>query len=253
MDIATRLAWKPHDKNLLEVFYLATLLTDIPSLACDPNPLLPRHITYLQKALDVTRGVRCLARDVAKFGDAREYVWSLLFDSVFVATHTLEEEPQHERALLYGSVLCSRLQHWGKPWPPEEWKPLLDEIQNSVTIRPEKVVVPSAQESDSKTEESGLKRVPSGLVNIVSALLFLVVSLGAVAIFLRNLIGVTWQQILASFIILSVLIIAALALLGLVKGRDALNALMEMFSALFARKEKPSSSSEKTNNEKSDE
>ena len=84
----------------------------------------------LRKAFNVIRGLRQIAQNITKFNDFREYVWSLLFDAVFVATHTEEGEPQHERALLYGSVLCSRLQHWGEAWPPEEWKPVLAGIQS---------------------------------------------------------------------------------------------------------------------------
>lgn len=121
VDILTRLAWKTDDIDIKDFFRLITHLADQHCPGEDFNPTTQLKNHELRKAFHVITGLRSLAREATNFSDFREYIWGLLFDSVFVATHTAEEDPQHERSLLYGSVLCSRLQHWEEPWPPAEW------------------------------------------------------------------------------------------------------------------------------------
>jgi CheY-like chemotaxis protein len=128
VDILTRLAWKTDDIDINEFFYLLTCLADLHYSEENPDAVNQLENHELRKAFLVVAGLRSLAREVTKFGDFREYIWSLLFDSVFVATHTAEEDPQHERSLLYCSVLCSRLQEWGKAWPPQSWASTLTSI-----------------------------------------------------------------------------------------------------------------------------
>jgi CheY-like chemotaxis protein len=263
IDIVTRLAWKKDHKELKEPFLLITHLVDphYPGEDSEPADLL--NDPELRKAFNVISGLRQIAQDTTRFDDFREYIWSLLFDAVFVVTHTPEGDPQHERALLYGSVLCSRLQQWGKVWPPEEWKPFLAGVQGPVEIIPAKIASTSLQENSEnvqepsrKITESAIKRLPLPIMNIVGASVFIVIGTVMIMALLRvmSLSDSTWQQILAVFVFLSLLTIIALALLGLVKGPTALDAIMKMFPTLFSREirssDKESLPSGDTNNDK---
>jgi hypothetical protein len=76
--------------------------------------------------VDFINRLRILAREVSHFDDLREYLWGLLCHTIFVS-HIYKErgkEAEHDRAMLFGSVICRRLDEWGgrHPWPPEEWK-----------------------------------------------------------------------------------------------------------------------------------
>lgn len=82
-----------------------------------PDNTLPDALTHhpeASKALGVIKTLRQLAWQKAGPFEKREYLWGLLFDSVFSATlqapDTKQHQALHERTLLLGSLLCERLE-----------------------------------------------------------------------------------------------------------------------------------------------
>jgi CheY-like chemotaxis protein len=81
----------------------------------------------IQKALQTISLLRSLALQCTGICDARQYLLGLLFNTLFRATIN-NNEKYHERqsrALTLASIFCHRLDHWNTTWPPEEWKPIL--------------------------------------------------------------------------------------------------------------------------------
>jgi FixJ family two-component response regulator len=78
----------------------------------------------LLKTIDVIRKLACKC---SKIMDAREYLLCLFFNTVFRATITQAQtqEKSQKRAFMLASILCSRLERWNDPWPPQIWKDLL--------------------------------------------------------------------------------------------------------------------------------
>jgi CheY-like chemotaxis protein len=124
VDVVTRLLPLP-EMDLSLLYELAVVLVE-PSEPTAPfrptKKLLANPDT--RKALDVIAGLRKLAYEMTRHPSSQEYLWGLLLDALFVATVVSEESPQRERALLLGAVLCDRLRHWGKGWPPKDWPPV---------------------------------------------------------------------------------------------------------------------------------
>lgn len=130
VDIVTRLVSLPEEDHSL--FYeLAVVLAEPsePTMPFQPTDQLLKNFET-SKALNVITGLRSLAHEVTHYSDSREYLWGLLLDTLFVASLVSEESPQREWALLLGAVLCGRLRHWGKEWPPEDWPPITGNRQS---------------------------------------------------------------------------------------------------------------------------
>jgi hypothetical protein len=82
-----------------------------------PDNTLPDALTHhpeASKALGVIKTLRQLAWQKAGAFEKREYLWGLLFDSVFSTTlpgpDTKQHQALHERTLLLGSLICERLE-----------------------------------------------------------------------------------------------------------------------------------------------
>jgi CheY-like chemotaxis protein len=109
VDIVTRLVQFPEDD--LSLFdELAKVLAE-PTEAASPFCPTPNLMADAEtrKALGVIAGLREIAREVTHYTDAREYLWGLLLDALFVAKLIPPPSPQRDRALLLGAVLCERL------------------------------------------------------------------------------------------------------------------------------------------------
>jgi DNA-binding NarL/FixJ family response regulator len=81
----------------------------------------------LRKAFEVICEIRQLMFAMTRCG-MDEYYWALLMETLIsvVRNYTSWEDQQaaqlvRNRALLSAALLCERLEHWHKPWPPEEW------------------------------------------------------------------------------------------------------------------------------------
>jgi hypothetical protein len=82
----------------------------------------------IRKALQTISLIRSLALKCTGMSDARQYLLGLYFNMIFRAT--INNEPTyHQRqhqTLMMAAIFCHRLDHWNEPWPPDEWKPILN-------------------------------------------------------------------------------------------------------------------------------
>lgn len=128
VDIATRLAPFPAG-DFAQFYEFAAVVAEPSEPAAPPRPtdrLLANPAA--RKALEVIAGLRDLAYEVTHYSDAREYLWGLLLDALFVATLVSEGSPQGKRALFLAAILCERLGRWGQAWPPQDWPSLTGSV-----------------------------------------------------------------------------------------------------------------------------
>jgi hypothetical protein len=94
---------------------------------------IQNHQGRYQKALQTISILRSLALKCTGIQDARQYLLGLLFNTIFRATINNSEKTRdrQSRALTLAGIFCHRLEHWNEPWPPEEWKPLLQSKEES--------------------------------------------------------------------------------------------------------------------------
>lgn len=81
----------------------------------------------IRKALQTISVLRSLALKCTGIRDARQYLLGLLFNTIFRATINSNEKhrERQRRALMLAGIFCHRLDHWNESWPPDEWKPIL--------------------------------------------------------------------------------------------------------------------------------
>jgi CheY-like chemotaxis protein len=81
----------------------------------------------IRKALQTISWLRSLALKCTGICDARQYLLGMLFNTLFRATINNNEKyhDRQSRALMLAGIFCHRLDHWNESWPPEEWKPIL--------------------------------------------------------------------------------------------------------------------------------
>lgn len=84
------------------------------------------------------------------------------------------------------------------------------------------------------TENQAEKPSPQ-MINIIGGGIFLILAITGVVIlwWAMSLFGITLNNALITFILITLFAIIIFTLLGLVTGQAALNALMKMFSTLF--------------------
>jgi CheY-like chemotaxis protein len=82
----------------------------------------------IEKALKTISVLRSLAFKCTGIQDARQYLLGLLFNAIFRATinNSVRYRKHQQQALMLAAIFCHRLEHWNEPWPPEEWKPILN-------------------------------------------------------------------------------------------------------------------------------
>lgn len=84
----------------------------------------PETQANLRKAFEVIVALRHLARRVTHFERMDEYYWALLMETLFSVlrdyakwSDQTEANLARERAFLSASLICDRLEQWGKSWP----------------------------------------------------------------------------------------------------------------------------------------
>jgi hypothetical protein len=117
-NIVTRLMVLP--ENDLHLFYQVVLSLTKPVL---PRETILIHREFkkdaeITKALEVINALRSLAQSVTQYQDMHEYYWGLLLDAAFSLMLAETYSPRWWRALLFSSLLCTRLKDWGRTWPP---------------------------------------------------------------------------------------------------------------------------------------
>jgi ActR/RegA family two-component response regulator len=109
VDIVTRLVRFPSEEPaVLAEFARTVAAPESLGSAVRFHSRLPES-AEIRKALDVISGLRSLAHELTHVEDAREYLWGVLCDAVFVASLAAEGAVQHERALVLAAAVCERL------------------------------------------------------------------------------------------------------------------------------------------------
>ena len=125
-DMIIRLA--SHNQNIKE-FYRFCLIIIRPDeiRKFRPKEMSCNDADY-SKALQTISLLRSLARKCTGISNARQYLLGVLFNAIFRATLTKRDfrDTGQLRALMLASIICHRLDHWGEPWPPLEWKSPLE-------------------------------------------------------------------------------------------------------------------------------
>jgi len=120
-DIITRLVNLP-EEDFGSFYTLCWLVSQPTRLGEHDFPASIRH-PQLSKAAQVIAALRRLARECTGEFDSYPYLWSMLLNVLFRIS-LLDAEAQqrsYQRAVMFGSILCHRLEHWGETWPPAEW------------------------------------------------------------------------------------------------------------------------------------
>lgn len=121
-DIIGRLAGKLEGDTVS--FYRLCCWSAASQSLDQPMPVALGDSADLEKAVSVIGGIRKLARAVTGEADAYTYLWGLLLNTLFRATLYPSPPPYPPvilRSLMFASILCHRLDHWGQAWPPDEW------------------------------------------------------------------------------------------------------------------------------------
>ena len=120
-NIFTRMITLP--ENDWHVLYSLAIILTKPVSPSQPA-VIPQdfeHNEEIKKAVETINGLRSIAYKVTSYQDIHEYYWGLLLDTSFSLTLAEIHSPRWWRALLLSSLLCSRLNDWGRKWPPADW------------------------------------------------------------------------------------------------------------------------------------
>jgi len=120
-DIINRLKWT--NENISDFYKLCIVITKQTEVqALDEGEIISTD-GEIEKALQVISMVRSLAREATGISNFQEYLFGLLFNTIFRATITPDDplSEHQKRALMLASIICHRLDHWNEPWPPNTW------------------------------------------------------------------------------------------------------------------------------------
>ena len=122
MDIIDRLVGL--EENDFKNYY-ALCVWAVQSTRLDSTPPARfEHSLNLVKAAQVIAVLRGLAFELTGEINTQNYIWGLLFNSLFRASLLQSSTPDlihKQRILMFASILCHRLDHWDETWPPKEW------------------------------------------------------------------------------------------------------------------------------------
>lgn len=121
-DIINRI--KCSHENLRAFYQLCITITGQQEIASLSKNAVASNDQEIQKVLGAISIIRSTARESTNISNFREYLFGLLFNTIFRATITPDDplSDHQKRALMLASIICHRLEHWDEPWPPEEWQ-----------------------------------------------------------------------------------------------------------------------------------
>lgn len=226
VDILTRLI--PNEVGLMDIFKLSVSLVNTAHFdsEVESRTLWMDH-EETTKAFNVIGGLRRMAQEITHYTSFQEYLWGLLLDCIFVATLNTDDKIQQSRAILFGSVICTRFRYWGQKWPPKEWLTLLAGNTNEKnTVDPITNISTSADQAETKKSSSAqlfyMRFLGTSLFLFFGVILIILLWLA------MRLLQPSWQEYVVTLIFLSILIIAAFAIVGLVSGPKALDAIVRI-------------------------
>jgi CheY-like chemotaxis protein len=125
-DIINRL--EAHNQNISSFYKLCLTVVSQSSLQEFELHEMECKDPDVQKALQAISVLRSLAGQCTGIVDAKQYLFGLLFNTIFRATIIKDETHRQSqlRALMLASIICHRLDHWDEPWPPLEWGTFLE-------------------------------------------------------------------------------------------------------------------------------
>lgn len=119
-DIVIRLVSLPAGN--LQLFQTLAITLTMPNKLTEPfNVSWESLDEETRKCLSVIQALRSMAHAMTGCEDIREYYWGLLFVTLFSVLSSENESAKTNRGLIFASLLCSRIGHWGREWPPVEW------------------------------------------------------------------------------------------------------------------------------------
>jgi hypothetical protein len=125
-DIINRL--EAHNEDLSSYYQMCLIVAKQTQIKGLEESEMECRDAGIRKALQTISILRSLALQCTEITDARQYLLGLLFNTIFRATiaHDEHDRSRQSRALLLASIFSHRLDHWDDPWPPEEWKSVLE-------------------------------------------------------------------------------------------------------------------------------
>lgn len=125
-DIINRL--ESHNQNISSFYKLCLTVVGQSSLQEFELHEMECRDPDVQKALQAISVLRSLAGQCTGIVDAKQYLFGLLFNTIFRATIIKDGTHRQSqlRALMLASIICHRLDHWDEPWPPLEWGTFLE-------------------------------------------------------------------------------------------------------------------------------
>ena len=176
-------------------------------------------------------------------GDMREYYEALLLNTLNILRLKHISTAKKEYALLSASLICQRLSVW-----PERGA-IADLVQDLVfDHRPTHLHEAGPQPRKRKPDLFWL-----GWLNLLGASIFFIIASGIMALlwWVITVFGITWQQQLGTYVFFSISAIIAFALLGLIKGPVAIQAILKIFSLTSRKSENNKTGDVTTEKEKS--
>lgn len=222
--------------NLLPVVDLEVLLPFEQALLVPANfqDVLP-NVSFGNDRLDHTYQVVLALRQIASElldlqGDMREYYQALFFHTLKIMRLRSISTDKKEHALLSAALICRRLVDWPK------WKYSFPSISPPALM--EKPEEPQTEPSDPNDIVKGQHATLNRLLG-VSIFVLLGAAVVAFLWWAMRFFNPSWQQQVAALVILSMLIIAAFGIVGLVKGETVVKVLQEITTSLLGKSSQP--------------
>lgn len=227
--------------NLLPVVDLAALLPFEQALLIRANfQDAPLDISFGSNRLDhayrVVIALRRIAADLIDLeGDTREYYQALFLHTLNIMRlrHISIEKKEH--ALLSAALICQRLEDW------PEWEFVPTGMSSSKPPSTQSQADESTAAAERSVTKHRTKGQPQWWSRLAGAGAFFLVGTAVVALLWWGMRYFTpdWQEHVATLLYLAVFAIIAFALLGLVTGPTAIEALQKIVSNLFGKSNRP--------------